>query len=291
MNKFCILALLLFGLINLQAQDISYGFKAGLTFNTISGPSETDNAGNELEQFNYGTGFNIGIIGNVKLTDYFGVRGELMYAQKGVEYRFEGPSYFFFDLPTNEEIVSTGQRTIFVDVTNSYIDLPLLGYAKFGRFEIMGGVNAGVLIASVGDGSLNFTGTTPNGTPISDLEFQLDYNFIGDGPGEVGDNPELITLNIDGRNVEVPRSIGAYYDYAEDQGNLFNRFDFGVVGGISLYLNSGLFLNGRINYGLVDVTNDEVDVSNTEVNTDGSLINRSDDDRNLVIQTSIGFRF
>jgi len=273
----------------LHAQDLSYGFKAGLNFNTIDGPLETDSDGNELETFNFGTGFNIGIIGNLQLNDYFGFRGELMYSQKGVEYVFDGPSYFVFNLPSGGDLQTSGNRRTFVDITNSYVDIPVLAYAKFGRFELMGGVNAGFLIASVGDGSITYSGESPNGTPINELDIQLNYNFIGDGPGDLGDNTEIRTLSIDGQTIEVPNSIGAYYDFSDDRGNLFNRFDFGVVGGLSVY--GGLFINGRINYGLMDITNDEVDVSPTELDGNGNLVNRSDDDRNLVIQTSIGFRF
>lgn len=291
MRKLWIFIFLLVGtFFAAQAQEFTYGFKAGLNFGKfVGGTSETDNAGTSLEETSYGTGFHVGAIGNLSLTDYFGLRAELLYSQKGSDYKFVGPSYFIFPNPTGGRIVATGSRDMLIDVTNSYIDLPLLGYAKFGRFEIMAGANVAFLISSSGDGGISFSGQTLTGEPVSMVNFNADYNFIGDKPGE-GIGSELITVTIAGQPIEVPQTLGAYYEFANDPGNLYNRFDLGLIGGVSFYLNNGLYINGRINYGLTDVTNNDVDVSLTTLNN-ANFINRSDDDRNFVIQTSIGFRF
>ena len=66
--------------------------------------------------------------------------------------------------------------------------------------------------------------------------------------------------------------------------------DFGLNAGVSFFVNRGLFLGFRANYGLSDVTKDIYDVSLAKLNN-GATIGRSDKDANLSLQTSIGFSF
>ena len=53
----------------------------------------------------------------------------------------------------------------------------------------------------------------------------------------------------------------------------------------------GLFLGFRLNYGLSDVTNQSQDVDYQQLEDSARVILRDDFDRNVSIQTSIGFSF
>jgi lipocalin len=64
-----------------------------------------------------------------------------------------------------------------------------------------------------------------------------------------------------------------------------------VQGGLSFYLNQGLFVSFKGYYGLSDITRNEADYSVLELNDDQSLIFKSDDDRNITLQASVGFHF
>jgi hypothetical protein len=67
--------------------------------------------------------------------------------------------------------------------------------------------------------------------------------------------------------------------------------DYGVVGGISYYISSALYLSARIQYGLADITNNNVDLSKAKTGENNSLIYRDDKDQNFMIQASVGFSF
>lgn len=272
---------------SVQGQDLlSFGFKAGLNFSTIEGDSEIDQAGNELEEYTTTQGFNVGAIINFRLTDYFGLRTELLYNQKGTQYSFDGPSYFVFD-PQNERIVSEGNRDLELEISNSYIQIPILAYAKIGRIEFMGGAYASALVNSTGEGRLLFNANSLQGTDFETLEFGLDYGYFGDDIGGFLGDLEVIT--VEGDRVEIPSTLTAYYEDTQDE-RLFKTLDFGLIGGVSFYFSQGLFINVRGEFGLTDVTNDEVDRSLSTLNNN-EFIFRQDMDRNFTLHTAVGFRF
>jgi hypothetical protein len=72
---------------------------------------------------------------------------------------------------------------------------------------------------------------------------------------------------------------------------LYNSVDYGLVGGISYYISSGLYLTARVQYGLADITNNDADLSKAHVGTNGELIYRADKHQNFMIQASVGFSF
>src|SRR5688572_32111522 len=96
MTKYILLLAVSFFAITLDAQAdrIGYGFRAGLSFSKIDGPSETGPNGEALETNKMASGFHIGMAMNVKITDEFGFRPELVYSQRGTDYTYTGPSYF-----------------------------------------------------------------------------------------------------------------------------------------------------------------------------------------------------
>ncbi|MCC6461484.1 MAG: PorT family protein [Saprospiraceae bacterium] len=281
-------ALILFAFSS-QAQ-LRYGFKTGLNFARMDGPSEVNTAGENLENWKSITGFHIGLSLGYKVNDYFGVRGELLYTKRGAKYTFEGDSYriFRYDGGSTQ---ATGRSRYLINITNAYVDLPIVAYGRWKDFELSAGGYVGLLIQSTGDGSLSFTGgrTVPLQNSISDLEFNLNHNYRKDDPLG-GETDQTVVVKVDAKTLELPKTLGAYYDYPEDKGRLYNSLDYGLVAGLTYYLSRSLYAGVRLQYGLADITKSEADLSKGRTDN-GNLLFRDDKDRNVVIQASVGFSF
>ncbi len=288
--KLTLLALMALSAFTLSAQ-LRYGFKTGLNFSRLNGPSELSDAGDKLESWKNVTGFHIGMSVGYNFTDNYGLRGELQYSKKGGKYKFEGQSYRIFRYDGGSTY-STGKSSYLVSINNSYIDLPVFGFARWGDFELSAGGYVGLLIGSFGTGSLTYEGgkTDPIGNNIDRLQFNLDYNYRKDEPGG-GNDATTVIVKVDNRNLELPKELGAYYDYPEDKGSLFNALDYGLVGGASYYFSHSLYLGARLQYGLADLTNNDADLSKARTGDGKSLIYRKDKDQNVTVQVSIGFNF
>ncbi len=275
-----------------SAQEFSFGFKTGLNFSNIKGDEEkTADATETLDQ---NIGFHFGATFAWEITDIMGLRAELMYSQKGTKRSFEGPSYYTFTTPNNDKFLTTGIRQQEMNVGNSYIELPIMAYFKpHSRFEIYGGMSFGVLVNSTAFGNIKFSDIKYAGIPAvpNSIDHELDFNYLSDKAGEqTYDNPAE-TVKINNNNVPFPQTAGAYFEFVEDRGKLYSAFDLGVVGGLSVYLSKSLYVSGRINYGLLDITKTKADVSLSSLDDNNEFISRNDDDRNVTIQASIGFSF
>lgn len=302
--RLLVLALLLV-LGNFQANaQMKYGFKTGLNFARMIGEEETNISGDKLESWNNVTGFHIGMTFAYKFSDNFGLRGELLYSKRGAKYTFEGQSYRIFKHSTGS-ILTLGSARYLINVNNSYFDLPVMAYARWGDFEISGGAYAGLLIQSIGEGSLRYTGRTALGNDVyinpnsadKELNFNLNYNYRKDDPGAGSsktDDEQPILVRVDAFNSETPKTLGAYYDYPAGSERLYNALDYGLLGGISYYISSALYIHVRAQYGLADITNNKADLSRATApaSIDPKDLNfREDKDRNFMIQASVGFSF
>ncbi|MBK8502577.1 MAG: outer membrane beta-barrel protein [Saprospiraceae bacterium] len=263
----------------LAQSQVSYGFKAGLNYNTFTGPLD------EGEAFDRTTGFHIGIIFKYMLTDIFGLKGEFVYSQRGGEYLYNGSSFFLIQKDPNPILLS-GTRDMTLNVSNNYLDFPLLAYGKFGRFELNAGINISLLGGSVGAGQLKFSGIQP---PVNEFSIDLDHRYFGD-EAKGASNFGTQEIRVSNEKVNIPSQIGGYYEYAKKDGNLYQFLEVGFLVGVSFYLNDGLFLGLRGNYGLVDVTRSSMDRSYTTF-TDGQPTLRNDNDKQVSYQLSLGFSF
>ena len=293
MNRFLFLFLLLTG--TLSAQELSYGFEVGLNFSSFNGPSEMADDGTNLEMFSSTNGFHVGGNLRLKFVDRFGVKAEILFSQKGGKNIYDGEGIQIFEATDDSKILSEGTRKTIISVTNSYIDIPLVAYFRpVSRIEIFGGANIGFLINSTGFGEFTYNGRTSLGGDNIDFIAELDHNYKRDearSASTVEDFEEVISFDVDGKEVVFPASLSAYYlDYETKEGNLYNVFDLGLVGGAHFYFNGSLYLGVRLNYGLLDVTNNTYDISFTESNG-VEYIPRSDIDRNFSLQASLGFSF
>lgn len=272
-----------------QAQGLKFGFKTGMTISKLNGPSEQAN-GLDLESNTTTGGFMVGAIIGYKYTDLAGIKMELLYNQKGTKYNFEGPGYQVFPTQSGGRTTVTGTQRMDLDVSSSYLDIPLMAYGRVGKFELEGGVSLSLLLSSSATGELEIEGIAPSGASTGTYSGVLDYRYNRDNPGIVT-TPDLVALNVDGQAVNVPKILTAYYPFTTDRGRYYNVLDFGLVGGINYYWNKTLYLGGRLNYGLLDVTsNDGYDVSKATLNG-GNFVNQTDKDTNFSIQISLGFSF
>ena len=283
---------LLLPLGGLTAQQFSGGFRAGLNFNTFSGDQEMGEVSGELmtlEDFKRTTGFHVGATFAYELTDLFGFKADLLYSQKGGEVRYEGPSYFFLyapDAAATDRI--TGQLQSERDAVNSYIDIPVVAYYRLGPLELEGGVSMGLLVNSRASGSASFTNVQDlQSRPFPDVAYNYDYNYFNEAIGR-----EAVVEFNDASNVDnLPDVIDAYYN-AIDNTPLYRRLDFGLVGGVSFFLNNGLYIGGRYLLGLTDTTRPENDQRLFTSDNNAEIeYNPDDKDYNRVIQASVGFRF
>jgi hypothetical protein len=290
MRVFFLFVLFLFSTIT--TAQIRYGFKTGLNFSRLEGPTLEDAAANTTETVSNLNGFHIGMSFSYKFSDNAGFRGEALFSKKGYKYIYEGATYRTFRYEGGQT-ATTGNAKLFLKVNNAFIDIPLMVYGRAGKFEFTGGLYGAVLVNSVGEGSLTYTNiqtAPPLNNNVADLEFYLDYNYLRDKAGE-GNPSQKIAVKVDAKNLELPKTLGAYYDLPTVDGNLFRGLDYGLIGGINYFLGSSLYTGVRLQYGLTDLTNNRVDVQLTAPDADGNPVYQTDTDRMFTIQASVGFSF
>lgn len=297
MNRLTLLMFLFSSLLTSTAVAQEYGsaFRVGLNFSRFLAPSEKGANGN-LEEFNSYTGFHVAGGMVFKLLENYGFKAEVMFSQVGGRYRYNGESFQVYQTPyAQNPIRSTGTRMTSLRVTNSYIELPVMGYAKLGtKLEFQLGASIGFLVSSTGVGTFRYQGIADlDGSVINEYAINLDYNFLKDdiiseddlASGEI----ELIDPTVL-TGVTLPATMKAYDMYQRKDSKFYKTMDFALIAGTSFYLSQGLFVGVSVNYGLLDTTNNFYDFSKKESNG-LEPISRSDKDTNFSIRTSIGFSF
>ena len=291
MNRLSLVLLLAIpGWFQLAAQEFSGGFRAGINFATIDGPLEVSDSGSDLEEYKMSTGFHVGATANLKFNDYFGLRAELLYSQKGADYNYNGQSFWILYTEDDQPIYATGDRNTTLSITNSYIDIPFMAVGRYGRVEISGGASLGFLVSSRGSGELTFSGQTAAGSTVDPFTVVLDFSYFDDTFRRT-DIDDVEIRDIDGKTVKIPKTLTTNFQELEGKQDLFKTIDLGLIGGLAFYLNQGLYVGLRVNYGLSDLTKTEQDPSRKELNEDNNLIFRDDKDHNLTLQASVGFSF
>src|SRR5688572_17218545 len=212
MSKYLLLIAFFLTSVTLKSQidKIGYGFRAGMSIAKIDGTSELGPNGEELEENKMASGFHIGMSFNFKFTDIMGLRTELTYSRRGNDYLYDGPSYFM--LPsTTQPVTIMGNRRQKVNLSNSYVDVPLLLYYKLGNFEISGGLNTGLLVSSTAIGNIEFDRISPLGAPQESFAVNVDYNYKKDDAGSASSETKIV--EVDGIDYTLPVFLGAYYDF------------------------------------------------------------------------------
>ena len=285
-----VIACILFvGTVQSQNDKIGFGFRAGASVSKLDGPSETGPNGEDLEKYTNARGFHIGALMNYKMTDLVGFRGELVFSQRGTKYEYNGPSYYELGRYTTRHTTILGTRKQTLNVSNAFLDIPIMAYYKIGSFEISGGVNTGILLASTAGGATDFDGLSPLGASVP---FEVNLNHTYKKDEAKGASAETIEVSIDGAfPYTVPETVYAYYEFETKEKNWYNTVDFGLVFGAAFFINEGLFLSARYTHGLGDVDQNTYDISLQSLNPDGSFIYRNDKNESRSWQFSIGFSF
>ena len=277
---------------HINAQGFGSIFRAGLNFSTMRGPVEGSSNG-DLESLGYTTGFHIGVGARYHF-DYlkkYGIGIEGNYSQKGVTINYDGPSFFVFQNNMGASVTSMGTRKSNITVSQTHIDIPLYAYAKItSGFEVSGGIYGSFLVGSKGSGDLTFSGDSPM---VNEFTVQLNHNYIKD---QLLDYTQPLQGNftnipIASQQYQLPSVLGAYAENVTRDGNLYNVFDFGLIGGFSLYLNQGLYLGVRAQYGLTNLVNNDMKLQYRAPGTDNKPVLSEDKRTNLTLQASIGFSF
>lgn len=275
--------------ITINAQ-LTVGFKAGLSYSKLEGPSEMF-LGDELETKKLSSGFHVGATFNLKITDLFGLRSGLIFNQKGGSYTFKGSSnYFFRNEDPDPPTWLVGTRDMSYKMTNAFIDIPFTAFVKLGPLELHGGVYASILAAGSAGGELIFNGNSRlSGNPVEEIIQTLDYNYYTNTAR--GASGSLLNYMVDGEQVFAPSIVGAYFDFEEKDGSFLKTFDFGLTAAFNFFINEGLYVGIDLQYGLADLTNDKMDQSYSQLNNDLTRPLLDDKDSNLALNFSIGFSF
>jgi hypothetical protein len=258
-----------------------------MSFAKIDGPSELGTNGEELEKNKMASGFHIGMTVNFKFTDIMGLRTEFLYSQRGTDYTFEGPSYYTLGRNTLQSVTLRGVRKQTINLSNSYIDIPVTAYYKAGYFEISAGLHTGVLVSSTAGGGVEFAGISPIGNTMAPFDINLNYNYKKDDAGFAYE--DILPILVDGKTYDEPQIVGAYYEFAEKDKDLYKPLDFGLTAGLAYFLNEGLYLSVKYIHGLGDVDRNTYDVA---LSTDGTtVVQRADINKSRSWQFSVGFSF
>jgi len=272
-----------------QAQ--TFGVRAGLNYSTFRGPTET--ADNVTEKYGTSTGFHFGLSYAYDFTDLFSLRSEIVYIQNGSSYEYDGDSYYIIR-QTSKTTIEKGTVDYDLNISNAYISVPIMAnYRINSKWEVFGGPYINMLIGPTGRGKLRFESYDRP----EDITFRqsLDFNYGSNADREiVGYSPttsDNIGIRVDGDIVTLRRFAGAYTRQGERTGNKFNFLDMGLTVGAHYFLNRGFFVGFQVDYGLLDLTDNEVDFSLKDVNPDGSFQFSDDKDSHFGVHASFGFRF
>ncbi len=282
-------------------QNIFGGFKAGLNVTSIVYENKEGDGTTSYEPTGNNTGFHVGGLVGLKLSESFGVKLELLYSQKGGRYRFDGPGYQIILHPQNDKYyILQGDRRTSINIVNAHVDFPLLVYTDVlkNRLRIEGGGYLGILVGSLGRGETIFT--SDDLIEPDELIVTQTHSYYRDEAGQnLGTSLFNVVINDQGsqRNIEnaINQTQGAYALFTEKDGNFYHTLDYGLVGGLSYRMGGSLRLGARVNYGLRDVTNNFYDVSLVSLESyseEGFTFNqRADKDFNLGYQFFLAFNF
>jgi hypothetical protein len=267
----------------------SFGIRAGLNYTKFSGELEQG----VNEKYKISDGFHFGVNYAYKFADDMSIKGELLYSQIGSKYSYDGESFYKVPLG-NAFLYEKGRSIIEMKVSNAYLSLPItFQWQVSKKLEVNAGVYGSFLIGPKGTGTLKFTSYKHPDSLFFQQSLIHDYN--SDAPGGIATSQIGAAIFIEGGNiVTLARDAGAYYNYlsTEKVGDLYKTYDFGLTGGVNYFINKGFYIGLKYDFGLVDITRNDVDhLKKTYNEENNSFIFSKHFDRNVGFQASFGFRF
>ena len=117
----------LFGFVPANAQDINFGAKAGVNISSING--------DEVESFDSRTGFHVGFVAEIVISETFSFQPELLYSAQGADYSEDGFESFEGSVKLN------------------YLNVPLMAKFYVGEgFSLEVGPQIGLLLSATDEG-------------------------------------------------------------------------------------------------------------------------------------------
>jgi len=277
--------------LGIQAQGYNVGIRAGLGQNRFTGPTEPG------ESFGLTGGFHFGVSFQWNFNDLIGVRSELIYNQMGSAYDLNTNNGFYVFEPEDGigTILIRDQSRVTLDHSNAYIQFPQTVNVRLGeKFEFFGGGYISFLISPIATGNILFGGETAE----QEHSFRqgLNFEYFNDDADAQFDffttTGTPILIRADGRNVTL-RGIENSFDFNgfDIDDSRFLSVDYGLIVGGSYFLNRGLFLMARAEWGVRDITRNIADYSFSQVNDNGLPVFTNDVDKNFGVYLSIGFMF
>ena len=156
-------AVAVFGLTSINAQEITFGAKAGVNFSTIGG--------DETGDYESKTGFHIGAVAEIMISDKFSFQPELMYSSQGAKSSYSGTFTLLGDT-----IYETEELKYKLD----YINIPLMAkYYVAEGFSIEAGPQIGFLVSAKDEFEFTETenGVTQSGSEEEDIEDTSSIDF------------------------------------------------------------------------------------------------------------------
>jgi hypothetical protein len=276
----------------IYAQGFGSIFRAGLTTSTFRGSVLQDAQGGNLEQLGYVSGFHLGTGLRYKF-DYaekYGLNIEVVYTQKGGRIQYNGPSYFVFRNNDGRSEIVNGNRDYILDISTSHIDFPVSFFVKlFNKLEVNAGFYFSTMLRAEGGGSFTFNSGLPQNV---DMTVFLDQNYRKNNIPDYSQpfTGETIPVRINGEPFPVPKTQGAYFEHTQKTGNMLRSIDYGLTGGLAYYITKGLYLSGRVQYGMNNQFNPDMFISLKDLNGTVPAL-RNDLRKNLSFQLAIGFAF
>jgi len=229
-----------------------------------------------------------------------------LYNQNGTKYSYQGDGWYYFrdDASVIGTQVVRDRTNLNLDISTGGVSLPIsLHLTTLQKFEIYGGAYVNFIFSSIGTGKWIF-GPEED---LADHSFEQGqfHNYRTDESGVASSGfgiSRSIGVRANGEEINIQQTVGAYYLFnvvrSEAsigpnvlQGKRIRSLDYGFLGGVSYYLNRGLYLSLRAELGMRDMTNNNVDYSYAEINDDGSFIFSDDFDRTVNFALSLGFKF
>jgi opacity protein-like surface antigen len=271
------------------------GVRAGLNYSKFSGPLEVG------ESYDITGGFHFGINYTYEFNDVFGLRAEILYTQRGTEQTYLDSSSYYIINPISPSqsptVISNGTVDYNIKISNATLSIPVTANYRISRkFEVFGGASLDFVIGPTGRGKVQFEHPTDSNLIFTE---SFDHKYNSDVPGQYNTFLPLqdnVQVELNGERVFLPRIIGAYYNYPflpadEDMPSRINSFDANLIAGVNYYINSGFYLGARLEYGLLDTTNDVIDKSLKSLDEDNNYIFREDSDKSIGVAISFGFKF
>ena len=162
----CIAAMAILGLVNLNAQDVKFGAKAGLNLSNVSAE--------QLDEDNK-VGFNFGAFAQIGLSEKITFQPELLFSSQGYKSEISEPdNEYFFE-----------QKLEF-----NYLNVPLMfRYAVLDKLGLEFGAQFGFLLSAKGEGEETLRGeTTTFDQDVKEFLKSTDFGFNFGASYDVSEN-------------------------------------------------------------------------------------------------------